>query len=170
MATVPHVTAWAGRTKYQADGFLFDWVYSWQWAAQQNTQNALLRLHCNKICTTAPQRHVIWALPTLLHWPMSEPHTAYSDLHFTLRKWSNSKSSRKEASISSRLQTMGWRIKAQKLLAKDCRKERCLLPTVLYKCGCTHTLHCVCVCVCVRACGLVCSTILHFHEYRKRNQ
>ena len=27
MATVPHVTAWAGRTKYQADGFLFDWVY-----------------------------------------------------------------------------------------------------------------------------------------------
>jgi len=28
MATVPHVTAWAGRTKYQADGFLFDWVYT----------------------------------------------------------------------------------------------------------------------------------------------
>jgi len=27
MATVPHVTAWAGRTKYQADRFLFDWVY-----------------------------------------------------------------------------------------------------------------------------------------------
>jgi len=27
MATVLHVTAWAGRTKYQADGFLFDWVY-----------------------------------------------------------------------------------------------------------------------------------------------
>jgi len=27
MATVPHVTAWAGRTKYQADGFLFDGVY-----------------------------------------------------------------------------------------------------------------------------------------------
>jgi len=26
-ATVPHVTAWAGRTKYQADGFLFDGVY-----------------------------------------------------------------------------------------------------------------------------------------------
>jgi len=29
MATVPHVTAWAGRTEYQADGFLFDWVYHW---------------------------------------------------------------------------------------------------------------------------------------------
>jgi len=27
MATVPHVTAWAGRTKYHADGFLLDWVY-----------------------------------------------------------------------------------------------------------------------------------------------
>jgi len=27
MATVPHVIAWAGRTKYHADGFLFDWVY-----------------------------------------------------------------------------------------------------------------------------------------------
>ena len=27
MAIVPHVTAWAGRTKYHADGFLFDWVY-----------------------------------------------------------------------------------------------------------------------------------------------
>jgi len=26
MATAPHVTAWAGRTKYQADGFLFDGV------------------------------------------------------------------------------------------------------------------------------------------------
>jgi len=26
MATVPHVTAWAGRTKYHADGFLFDWM------------------------------------------------------------------------------------------------------------------------------------------------
>jgi len=25
MATVPHVTAWAGRMKYQANGFLFDW-------------------------------------------------------------------------------------------------------------------------------------------------
>jgi len=24
MATVPHVTAWAGRAKYQADGFLCD--------------------------------------------------------------------------------------------------------------------------------------------------
>jgi len=27
MVTVPYVTAWAGRTKYPADGFLFDWVY-----------------------------------------------------------------------------------------------------------------------------------------------
>jgi len=27
MATVPHVNAWAGRTKYRADGFLFNWVY-----------------------------------------------------------------------------------------------------------------------------------------------
>ena len=27
MATAPHVTAWAVRTKYQADGFLFDGVY-----------------------------------------------------------------------------------------------------------------------------------------------
>jgi len=25
VATVQHVTAWAGGTKYQADGFLFDW-------------------------------------------------------------------------------------------------------------------------------------------------
>jgi len=24
MATVPHVTAWAGRTKYHGDGFLLD--------------------------------------------------------------------------------------------------------------------------------------------------
>jgi len=28
MATVPHVTAWAGRTKYHGDGFLFVWVYA----------------------------------------------------------------------------------------------------------------------------------------------
>jgi len=28
MATALHVTAWAGRTKYQADGFLFGWVYN----------------------------------------------------------------------------------------------------------------------------------------------
>jgi len=28
MATVPHVTAWAGHAKYHADGFLFDWVYN----------------------------------------------------------------------------------------------------------------------------------------------
>jgi len=27
MATVPYVTAWAGRTKYHGDGFLFVWVY-----------------------------------------------------------------------------------------------------------------------------------------------
>jgi len=27
MATVHHVTAWTGRPKYQADGFLFDGVY-----------------------------------------------------------------------------------------------------------------------------------------------
>jgi len=29
MATVPHVTAWVGCTKYQADGFLFDGVLHW---------------------------------------------------------------------------------------------------------------------------------------------
>ena len=28
MATVRHVTAWAARTKYQADGFLLDGVYT----------------------------------------------------------------------------------------------------------------------------------------------
>jgi len=28
MATVPHVTAWAGRTKYQVYGFLIYWVYN----------------------------------------------------------------------------------------------------------------------------------------------
>jgi len=28
MATVPHVTAKAGCTKYHTDGFLFDWVYT----------------------------------------------------------------------------------------------------------------------------------------------
>ena len=27
IATVPHFTAWAGRTKSQEDGFLLDWVY-----------------------------------------------------------------------------------------------------------------------------------------------
>ena len=27
MVTVPHFTAWAGRTKYQADRYLLDWVY-----------------------------------------------------------------------------------------------------------------------------------------------
>jgi len=27
IAAVPHGTAWTGLTKYQADGFLFDWVY-----------------------------------------------------------------------------------------------------------------------------------------------
>ena len=29
MATVRHVTAWAGRTKYQADGFLLGGVYNY---------------------------------------------------------------------------------------------------------------------------------------------
>ena len=28
MATLRHVTAWAGRPKYQANGFLFDGVYN----------------------------------------------------------------------------------------------------------------------------------------------
>ena len=28
MATVRHVTAWAGRTKFQTDGFLLDEVYN----------------------------------------------------------------------------------------------------------------------------------------------
>jgi len=27
MATVPHVTSSSGLRKFQADGFLFDWVY-----------------------------------------------------------------------------------------------------------------------------------------------
>ena len=27
-ATVPHVAAWAGHTKYHADGFSLDWVYN----------------------------------------------------------------------------------------------------------------------------------------------
>jgi len=36
MATVPHVTAWAGRTNYQADGFLFDWVYRGMWLVCQH--------------------------------------------------------------------------------------------------------------------------------------
>ena len=27
MATVPHVTSGSGLSKFQADGFLFDWVY-----------------------------------------------------------------------------------------------------------------------------------------------
>ena len=31
MATVLHVTAWAGRTKFQTDGFLFVGVYTCQW-------------------------------------------------------------------------------------------------------------------------------------------
>jgi len=37
MVTVPHVTAWAGRTKYHADGFLLDWVY-----ININTRNFVL--------------------------------------------------------------------------------------------------------------------------------
>ena len=36
MATVPHVTAWTGRTKYQADGVLFDWVHSLQFSWNPN--------------------------------------------------------------------------------------------------------------------------------------
>jgi len=36
MATVPHVTAWAERTKYDADGFLFDWVYKKLWTGSEN--------------------------------------------------------------------------------------------------------------------------------------
>jgi len=36
MTTVRHVTAWAGLRKFQADGFLFDWVYLmqtvWPWS------------------------------------------------------------------------------------------------------------------------------------------
>jgi hypothetical protein len=28
MATVPHITAWAGCIKYHANGFLLDWVYT----------------------------------------------------------------------------------------------------------------------------------------------
>ena len=37
MADVPHVTAWAGRTKYQADGFLFDWVYNNHFASDMSS-------------------------------------------------------------------------------------------------------------------------------------
>ena len=45
MATVPHVTAWAGRTKYHTDAFLFDWVNRDQW----------VQLICKLFDTSGPQ-------------------------------------------------------------------------------------------------------------------
>jgi len=56
MANLPHVTAWAGRTKYQADGFLFDWMYQslnesvklhMTYYKTTNITNAFLRLVAN---------------------------------------------------------------------------------------------------------------------------
>ena len=53
MATVRHVTAWAGGAKYQADGFLFDWVYSrrrdrkWRTTVVISTEDVYLRC-CKK--------------------------------------------------------------------------------------------------------------------------
>jgi len=44
IATVPHVTAWAGRTKYQADGFLFGWVYI-PWTALMGTMQPNVQNH-----------------------------------------------------------------------------------------------------------------------------
>ena len=41
--TVPHVTAWAGRTKYHTDGFLFDWVYH----RQQGLKIWIPPIHCS---------------------------------------------------------------------------------------------------------------------------
>jgi len=74
--------------------------------------------------------------------------------------------------ISARLQTMGWRIKVQKLVAKAVEKKDAYRYSPLQVWLQTHVTLCVCVfvCVCVRAWGLVCSAFLHFQEYRKRNQ
>jgi len=56
MATVPHVTAWAGRTKYHVDGFLFNWVYM---VAYMIIHTYYFQLFCkwfcmifNNVCTT----------------------------------------------------------------------------------------------------------------------
>ena len=55
MATVPQFTAWAGRTKYQADGFLFDGVY----------EGALLM-----DTTESSQSHFLGMFPSLLFCTM----------------------------------------------------------------------------------------------------
>ena len=62
MATVPHVTAWVGRTKYQADGFLFDGVYKclvfdkyqWEMSLFQNHILAVVHFNSSVILVTFP--------------------------------------------------------------------------------------------------------------------
>jgi len=44
MVTVPHITAWAGSTKYQADGFLFDEIHRY-WVAVDVGGDALCCEH-----------------------------------------------------------------------------------------------------------------------------
>ena len=53
MITVRHVTAWAGRTKYQADGFLMDGVYvpgnsSYKWELNNYPTNFSKAKECDK--------------------------------------------------------------------------------------------------------------------------
>ena len=52
MAAVSHVTAWAGRTKYHTDGFLFAWVYS-EWLAKNYKNNSIMLVDMDMVSVMA---------------------------------------------------------------------------------------------------------------------
>ena len=52
MATVRHVTAWVGRTKFQTDGFLFVGVYI----------NVTARYHKILLCPFLTSKPFVWLL------------------------------------------------------------------------------------------------------------
>jgi len=51
MTTVQHVTTWAGRTKYQADGFLLNRVYLFNLMLQEVPASLLILLPRNGFIT-----------------------------------------------------------------------------------------------------------------------
>ena len=58
MADVPHVTAWAGRTKYQADGFLFDGVY----VVTLELCLEAVNIACSYVLRFYEEENVLWKL------------------------------------------------------------------------------------------------------------
>ena len=68
-ATVPHVTAWAGGMKYQADGFLFDGVYIYVYVTGNKEQQVCITVisMCMSLVIRS-SRSVLWLHLCVCPW------------------------------------------------------------------------------------------------------